>query len=50
MISFRNFQGTWLPDKVLVVGYHSIDFIHYGFRIRNRAAPNAPDYEITIYR
>ncbi len=50
MISFRNLQGTWLDDKVLPVGYHSIDFIHYGFRIRNRAAPNAPDYEITIYR
>ncbi len=50
MISFRNSQGTWLPDKVLVVGYHSIDFIHYGFRIRNREAPNAPDYEITVYR
>ena len=50
MISFRNSQGTWLDDKVLPVGYHSIDFIHYGFRIRNRDAPNAPDYEITVYR
>ncbi|MQY79611.1 MAG: hypothetical protein GH151_10540 [Bacteroidetes bacterium] len=50
MFSFRNSQGIWLHDKVLPVGYHSIDFIHYGFRIRNRDAPNAPDYEITIYR
>ena len=50
MFSFRNSQGVWLHDKVLPVGYHSIDFIHYGFRIRNRAAPNEPDYEITVYR
>lgn len=50
MISFRNLQGVWLPDKVLVVGYHSIDFIHYGFRIRNRINTEDPVYEITIYR
>ncbi|GAI69356.1 unnamed protein product [marine sediment metagenome] len=50
MISFRNSQGTWLHDKVLPVGYHSIDFIHYGFRIRNRVDTEEPYYEITIYR
>lgn len=50
MISFRNLQGTWLPDKVLPVGYHSIDFIHYGFRIRSRVNTEDPDYEVTIYR
>ncbi|MBA7642992.1 hypothetical protein ES703_50702 [subsurface metagenome] len=49
-ISFRNFQGTWLPDKVLPVGMHSIDFIHYGVRIQNRAAGPNTTYEITVYR
>ncbi|MBA7522548.1 hypothetical protein ES705_14667 [subsurface metagenome] len=49
-ISFRNAQGTWLPDKVLLVGYHSIDFIHYGVRIQNRAAGPNTVYEITVYR
>ncbi len=49
-ISFRNFQGNWLPDKALVVGYHSIDFIHYGVRIQNRAAGPNTTYEITVYR
>ncbi|MQY77573.1 MAG: hypothetical protein GH151_00010 [Bacteroidetes bacterium] len=50
LISFRNSQGVWLQDKVLLAGYHSIDFIHYGFRIRNRVNTEDPDYEITIYR
>ncbi|GAI06431.1 unnamed protein product, partial [marine sediment metagenome] len=49
-ISFRNLQGDWLPDKVLPVGMHSIDFIHYGFKIRNRPLGAATKYEITIYR
>lgn len=50
VISFRNFAGTWLPDKILVVGYHSIDFINYGVRIRARASGNVTSYQITIYR
>ncbi len=50
IISFRNLAGTWLPEKVLPVGYHSIDFIHYGFRLRNRNAGSNSDYEVTVYR
>ncbi|MBA7483577.1 hypothetical protein ES707_19092 [subsurface metagenome] len=50
IISFRNSQGVWLPEKILPVGYHSIDFIHYGFRIRNRTPGSNVIYEITIYR
>ncbi len=50
VISFRNHAGTWLPEKVLPVGYHSIDFIHYGFRLRNRNAGDNSDYEVTVYR
>jgi len=50
IISFRNHAGTWLPEKVLPVGYHSIDFIHYGFRIRNRNAGDNTIYEITVYQ
>lgn len=49
-ISFRNSQGTWLPDKVLLVGYHSIDFIHYGVKIKNRSGANNTVYENTVYR
>jgi len=50
IISFRNLAGVWLPEKVLPVGYHSIDFIHYGFRIRNRGAGDNTIYEITVYQ
>lgn len=49
-ISFRNLQGDWLLDKVLLVGYHSIDFIHYGIKIKNRSGANTTAYEITVYR
>jgi len=50
IISFRNLAAIWLPEKVLPVGYHSIDFIHYGFRIRNRGAGDNTVYEITVYQ
>ena len=50
IICFRDRNGNWLPEKVLLVGYHSIDFVHYGFRIRNRNAGNNTAYQITIYR
>ena len=49
-ISFRNSQGVWLPDKSLPVGFHSIDFIHYGFKIKNRSGANNTVYETTVYR
>ncbi len=49
IISFRNKQGVWLPDKTLPVGMHSIDFIHYGVRIKKTALGNVK-YEITCYR
>ena len=48
-ISFRNVNGVWLPDKAIPVGCHSIDFIHYGFRIRNRNAGDNTVYELTLY-
>lgn len=48
IISFRNRQGVWLQDKSLPVGMHSIDFIHYGVRIKKSAAGNVK-YEITVY-
>ncbi len=49
-ISFRNISGVWQPNKSLPVGMHSIDFIHYGVRIRNRVAISNTVYEITVYR
>lgn len=50
VVSFRNLAGAWLPDKILPVGMHSIDFIHYGYRIRNRVGINNTDFETTVYR
>ncbi len=50
IISFRNLAGNWLPEKILPVGMHSIDFINYGIRIRNRTPGSGCDYEITSYR
>jgi len=49
-ISFRNSQGVWLQDKSLPVGMHSIDFIHYGVKIKNRSGSNNTVYEITVFR
>lgn len=48
--SFRNLQGVWLPDKIMPVGMHSIDLIHYGVRIHNRIPGSNSDYEVTFYR
>ncbi|MBA7604764.1 hypothetical protein ES703_11890 [subsurface metagenome] len=50
IFSFRNLQGVWLPDKSLPVGFHSIDFIHYGFKLKNRTGSSNFKAEITIYR
>lgn len=50
IISFRNLAGVWLPEKSLPVGLHSIDFINYGIRIRNRGAGDNSVYEFTSYR
>ncbi|NVM55345.1 MAG: hypothetical protein HWN66_16680 [Candidatus Helarchaeota archaeon] len=50
LISFRNLQGVWLQDKYLPVGFHSIDFVHYGFRIKNKTGSSNTIWEITIYR
>jgi len=50
IISFRNLAGIWLNEKALPVGYHSIDFIHYGYRIKNRGAGSNTVFETTIYR
>lgn len=50
IISFQNQAGTWLPEKILPVGMHSIDLINYGIRIRNRTPGSNCVYEITSYR
>ncbi len=49
-ISFRNQSGVWLADKILLVGVHSIDFIHYGIKIKDRTPASNSIYEITSYR
>lgn len=50
IFSFRDSEGFWGDDKSLPVGYHSIDFIHYGYRIRNRVPGSNTTFEVTIYR
>ena len=49
-ISFRNLAGVWLDDKALPVGIHSIDFINYGVRVRNRVGGSNTVYELTSYQ
>ncbi|KKM76706.1 hypothetical protein LCGC14_1377400 [marine sediment metagenome] len=49
-ISFRNEAGVWLGNKALPVGFHSIDFINYGIRIRNRTGGSNSVYEFTSYQ
>lgn len=49
VVSFRNEAGVYGNDKVVPVGFMSIDLVHYGMRIRNRLAGLAT-YEFTIYR
>lgn len=48
-ISFRNAAHVWGDDKAIPLGVASIDFIHYGIRIRNRVALSVCVYEITTY-
>jgi len=50
LVSFRTLQGSWLDDKSFPVGYHSIDFIHYGYKVKNRTAGDNTVFEVTIYR
>ena len=49
-ISFRNLAGIWGNDKIIPVGFGSIDFIHYGIRIQNRLPLSVAAYEFTFYR
>lgn len=49
-ISFRNQALDWGDNKIIPVGFASIDFIHYGVRIQNREALEVCNYEITTYR
>lgn len=49
-ISFRNLAAVWGDEKIIPVGFASIDFIHYGIRIQNRGAGDVAAYQITFYR
>lgn len=50
IVSFRNASGTYGDEKIIPVGIASIEFIHYGIKIKNRTSPNEAVYEITMYR
>ncbi|MBA7583989.1 hypothetical protein ES708_25941 [subsurface metagenome] len=49
-ISFRDHVRNWGDDKIIPVGFASIDFIHYGIKIKNRESLEVCNYEITTYR
>jgi len=51
VISFRNKTDTdWLDDMILTSGWHSIDFVSYGIRIKNRVSGENVSYQIVAYR
>lgn len=50
IVAFRDQAGVYGNEKIIPVGMHSIDLIHYGMRIRNRNAGFNAVYEFTIYR
>lgn len=50
IVSFRDVNGVQGDEKVVPVGFSSIDLVHYGMRIRNRNAGFNAVYEFTIYR
>jgi len=50
VVSFRNSEGDYGNDKIIPVGFMSIDLIHYGIRIENRVALSVAAFEITMYR
>jgi len=51
IISFRNKTNTdWLEDMILTAGWHSLDFVSYGIRIKNRISGQNVTYQIVAYR
>lgn len=50
IVSFADVNGVYGDEKIVPVGFMSIDLVHYGMRIRNRNAGNNAIYEFTIYR
>jgi len=50
VVSFKKENGTWGKDLTIKQGYHSIDFVLYGVRVKNRTAGAVAKYEITVYR
>ena len=50
LIAFRNAAGVWGDEKIVNVGFMSVDLIHYGIRIRNRTGGSNAVYEISMYR
>lgn len=49
-IQFRNAADVWMDERRLRVGISSIDFIHYGIRIRNRVALSVAAFQIVVHR
>jgi len=50
VISFKDKTGLlWLPDMEMPVGFHSIDVVSSGIRIKNKTAGNNAEFEIVVY-
>lgn len=50
IVTFRDVNGVQGDEKIVPVGFMSLDLVHYGMRIRNRNAGLNAVYEFTIYR
>jgi len=50
VLSFKLGSGVWGDDIILNEGYHSIDFSHLGFRIKNRTPGKSITYNATTYK
>lgn len=50
VVSFKQENGVWGSDITLKMGYHSIDFVILGIKVKNRVAAANADYEIVVYR
>lgn len=50
VVSFLMENNVWGDDITLKVGYHSIDFVFKGVRIKNRTGGATANYEIVVYK
>jgi len=50
VISWSDEAGTWGGDVILTLGWHSIDLVKWGIRIKNRTAAANTTYQIVAFK